>query len=125
MTFLEDELHERKAEHWYLANIAFQIYLLRHVVKHLLDPSPPKPEITDFQKFLLSFREDDEVEQEDDEAEEETEDQRVERITRSRKFWLTGVGLSPDGKLKTQKPPTPEQRKKMKERLKLPPKKKE
>lgn len=51
--FNEREL-EKKPEHYFQANVAYQIYLLRHAVQHMFDQTRPPPE-WEFDDFMFEF----------------------------------------------------------------------
>lgn len=51
---MQDEDDERDAKDWQIAVVAFEVYLLRHVVSHLFAKSIPKPK-HGVKDFLIRF----------------------------------------------------------------------
>lgn len=108
LTEFQEEVHDRTAEHWYLAQLALLVDALRHTVRHFMDPQPPRYEAK-LEDFLLSFGGDPDggLGEPDDPPEpaEETAEERDERIKRSKSAWLAWAGVRPDGTFETRKPP--------------------
>lgn len=52
---LREEQNERDEKDWQIAVVAYEVYLLRHVVSHLFAKSLPKPQ-HEIKDFLVSFK---------------------------------------------------------------------
>lgn len=106
--YFDNEVNHFHREDWFGAQIAFQVYLLRHTVLNMFNPDPQSPEL-DFKQFLIKFIVKDEKSEGETPVEvQETPEQRKRRIMLHRQAWFAACGLRPDGTA----PPNPKGKKK-------------
>ena len=95
---LEDSINGFHRQDYYFARISMQLHNL------LADKAD---RIEDLAKFLMKFEEKEEVEEIEEETISPEEAKKIaeERLVESKNHWLSFVGMTPDGKLQTKKPP--------------------
>jgi hypothetical protein len=102
---IEDEPNEFNPNYWYMAQIAYEVALLRHVVANMFNKKATPPEYK-LQDYILKFSV---PKAPEEKTPEEIEAEQEAYLANSKSAWLGAVGLTEEGKppekLQTRMPP--------------------